>query len=188
MSEDRILALVATHLARYPESGIMDVYKLLHQGAFGPGHLIANRRNAREWLEHECALVQPDRMLPMVESIHPEGAVVRFHLRPYLAYKESVRPLLDAFVRSAQQIEPERETLAAWWAVFEARCAPGGAWAERFDLREVQLFGQARAAEQWPAMHHSPLYVNTYHPAYRVLTRTEAENLCARLNAPFEVI
>ncbi len=186
MSEDSILALMAAHLARYPESGILDVYKLLHQGAFGPGHLIANRRNAREWLEHECAQVQPDRMRPLVESIHPEGEVVRLHLRPYLAYQESVRTLLDAFVRSAQQVTPG--PIAAWWAVFEARCAQRGVWAERFNLREVQLFGQTRAAEQWPAMHHSPQYADVYHPAYRVLTRAEAESLCAKINAPFEVI
>ncbi len=188
MSDERIVALIDTHLARYPEAGIADVYKLLHQGVYGPGHAITSRKTAREWLEHERSVVLPDRLLPLVESVHPEGAVVRVHLRPYLAYRESVVPLLDAFVRSGRRIEGDPALLAAWWGVFESRVASGTRWAERFARREVQLFGQARAAEDWPAMHHSPDFINAYHPAYRVLVRDEAEALCELINAPFDVV
>lgn len=188
MSENRVMALIETHLRRYSEAEIPDVYKLLHQGAFGPGHLITSKRNAREWLEHEAGLVMPDRMLPMVEQIHPEGAMVRFHVRPYLAYRESIRPLLDAFVQSAQVVVGDPAVLAAWWHVFERGCARGGVLADRFVEREVRLFGKTRADEQWPAVHHSPAYNAAYQPVYRVLTVDHAEALCAKLNAPFEVI
>lgn len=188
MSEDRIVALIATHLKRYAEAGIADVYKLLHQGVFGPGHLIASKKHAREWLEHEASLVTPDRMLPLVERIHPDGALVRFHVRPYLAYRESIRPLLDAFIQSAQVVVGDPAEMAAWWGIFEEQSAPGGSFAGRLPLREVRLFGKMRAEEQWPAMHHSPVYYAAYQPVYRVLTADHAEALCGKLNAPFEVI
>ena len=188
MSEDCVVALIETHLGRYPEAEIADVYKLLHQGVFGPGRLIPNKKLAREWLEHEAARVTPDRMLPLVEQIHPGGAIVRFHMRPYLAYREAVRPLLDAFVQSAQVVVGDPAVLATWWRVFEGGCAPGGAFAERFTAREVQLFGRIRAAELWPAVQHSPAYLTAYDPVYRVLTHDRAEALCVKLKAPFEVI
>ena len=35
MSEKRVVALIRTHLARYPQMQIADIYKLLHQAAFG---------------------------------------------------------------------------------------------------------------------------------------------------------
>lgn len=186
--EGEIVPLVATHLDRYPASNIADVYKLLHQGVYGPGHSIPNKKLAREWLEHERDQVQPDRTLPLVESIHPAGAVVRLHLRPYLAYEAKVAPLLDAFVRSAQAVEGDASTLAAWWAIFAAQVAPGGRWADRFAAREAELFGRMRAEAQWAAVPHSPAFVRAYAPAYRVLTRDEAERLCARIDAPFAVI
>ena len=57
MSEERVVALIRTHLARYPQMQLADIYKLLHQAAFGPGHLIASKKAAREWLEHEAGRV-----------------------------------------------------------------------------------------------------------------------------------
>lgn len=187
-TESEIVSLVATHLGRYPASDIADVYKLLHQGVYGPGHSIPNKKLAREWLEHERDQVQPDRSLPLVESIHPAGVMVRVHLRPYRAYETKVAPLMDAFVRSAQAVEGDASTLAAWWAIFAAQVAPGGRWADRFDAREVALFGHVRAEAQWAAVHHSPAFVRAYAPAYRVLTRDDAERLCAKIGAPFALI
>ncbi len=189
MSEERITELIQHHLARYPEIGIADVYKLLHQATFGPGHLIASKKKAREWLEEESGQVQPSMRQALVENIHPDGAIVRLHLRPYLAYKQNVGPLLDAFVRSAEQVAGDPETMALRWQAFVDFCkgtpACGG---ERLPLREVRLFGRIRTQEHWPAVHHSPCYHNAYHPVYRVVTRSEAEALCDVLGAPFEVV
>lgn len=188
MSEDRVAGLIKTHLERYPAAGILDVYKLLHQATFGPGHLIADKKAAREWLEHELSTNRPDPAEPLIESIHPDGEIVRLHLRPYLVYGGVAKPLLDAMVRSAAQVKGDYGVMAARWQTFEALCEQGGPNAGRFDLREVRLLGQVRARELWPAVHHSPEYVNIYHPAYRVLTRDEAEAVCVRLGAPVVVV
>jgi hypothetical protein len=188
MSADRVMELIQTHMVRYPESGIMDVYKLLHQGTFGPGHLIASRKAAREWLEQEIGLLTPSTNEPLIESVHPDGAIVRLHLRPYVAYRGKVRPLLMAFVRSAEQIQGELDTMARRWEQFDALCQPDGRYTNRFPLREVRLFGRVRAKEDWPAIHHSPGYNAAYRPRYRVLTRAEAEALCEKISAPCEVV
>jgi hypothetical protein len=188
MSEDRVVALIQTHLARYPESEIADVYKLLHQAAFGPGHLIASKKTALEWLEQESGQVTPAPDMPLIESIHPDGAIVRLHLRPYLAHQGKPRLLLDALVRSAEQVHGDPGLLACWWHLFEMLCQTDAPHTEKFDRQEVTVFGRIRARDQWPAVHHSPAYFNAYHPVYRVLTRSEAEALCAKLRVPFAMI
>lgn len=188
MNEDPIAPVIETHLVRYPAAGILDVYKLLHQGVFGIGHLIASKKAAREWLEHEFSQNNPAPDEALVENIHPEGALVRLHLRPYLALTRAVTPLLDAMVRAAQQVQGDPDMLARRWAWFEMACQPDRVYAGRFEAREVRLFGQVRAAESWPAVHHSPDYLDAYRPAYRVLTRSEAEALCVRLRTAFEMI
>ena len=71
MTDDRIVALIRTHLDRYPDAGIQDVYKLLHQATFGPGHAISSKKAAREWLGQESGQVTPTAAEALVESIHP---------------------------------------------------------------------------------------------------------------------
>ncbi len=187
MSEERLVALIRAHLGRYPEAQIADVYKLLHQGVFGPGHAIVNKKATREWLEHEASQQTPAADEMLIESVHPDGLMVRVHLRPYLAHRGSLAALLDAFVRSAERVQGDPDTMARWWSLFQALCAQGELCSRVCEQREAMLFGRVRAQENWPAVHHSPAYCQAYRPAYRVLIATEAEALCRRLKIPFVV-
>ncbi|MBI5960918.1 MAG: hypothetical protein HY866_19420 [Chloroflexi bacterium] len=188
MNNDKLMVLLQNHLARYPHSEIMDVYKLLHQATFGPGHLIANKKAAREWLDQEISLLVASDQEPLFENIHPDGAMVRAHLRPYLTQNGKIGLLLDAFTRSAEQVKVNTDIFQQRWQVFEAACQSKQAWTQKFNLRELALFGRMRCQEGWPAVHHSPAYETAYHPHYRVLTRSEAEELCKKLKVEFEVV
>lgn len=189
MGDDRLTALLQAHMARYPAMEVADVYKLLHQATFGPGHAVASTKAAREWLEQEAGQVPPlsATAWPLVESVHPEGHVVRVHLLPYLAHGGELKWLLEAFVRSADALRGDPAVMAARWRVFADLCALGGPLAGEFPAREIRLFGAARAAERWPAVQHSPAYNAAYTPSYRVLTAGEASALCDRLRVPFEI-
>lgn len=179
MDERAVEALIHTHVQRYPEADILDVYKLLHQATFGPGHAITNQRAARDWLERESATLRPHPGDPLVENIHPEGHMVRVHLRPYLEAHGDLRKLLDGFLRSSRDVQGDLAQMAAWWAIFQQLTGEGGAFAARFEARTVALIGRTRAAENWPASHHSPSYDRAYHPAYRVLTAPIAQDIFA---------
>jgi hypothetical protein len=188
MNDDKIMVLLQRHLGRYPQSEVMDVYKLLHQATFGPGHLIADKKAAREWLEKEAGLLVPSLQEPLFENIHPDAALVRVHLRPYLAHHGKLNFLLDAFVHSAEQVKANAETFQQRWRVFESACETGSVWVSKFNRREITLFGRMRCEERWPAVHHSPAYETAYHPHYRVVTFNEAESLCKKLKIEFKVI
>src|SRR5260370_41699546 len=102
MADDKVQVLIRTHVHRYSEIDILDIYKLLHQAVFGPGHAIKSIKPAREWLEREAAILQPGPPdQPLVENIHPEHQIVRVHLLPYLAAGGNLGRLLDAFVQSS---------------------------------------------------------------------------------------
>ncbi len=175
MSNEPIAALILTHVQRYAEIDILDIYKLLHQAVFGPGHAVKNVKPAREWLERESEILQPGPVQPLLENIHPQQALVRVHLRPYLALKGSLGKLLDGFVESSKTVHGDTKTMAAWWKIFEDMANPGGSLAGRFDTRQIALIGRSRLSENWPASHHSPAFQVAYKPAYRVLTRSLAE-------------
>ena len=185
MNNEAVAALIWAHVQRYHAIDILDIYKLLHQGVFGPGHAITNQRAAREWLERESAALKPNAGELLVESVHPQAEIVRIHLRPYLAASGSLRKLLDAFIQSSRAVTGSPETMAAWWGVFQDMTAPGAPLANRFPARTVSLIGRARAAEHWPATHHSPPYDQAYCPAYRVLTADIAAKLLRDQNIPF---
>ena len=168
----RLLDLIQTHLTRYPASEIMDVYKLLHQATFGPGHLIANKKNVREWLERESELLTPAAHEPLVENIHPAGRDRAGSSAPLSRpYAHNLKGLLDAFVRSAEQVQGDQETDGPPLVIFRGRVPVRRRVAGRFDVEDALLFGRIRGRESWPAMHHSPAYVAAYKPYYRVLTR-----------------
>ena len=161
MAAEKVAALIQAHVQRYPEIDILDVYKLLHQAVFGPGHAIVNQKNqksAREWLERESDLLKPTLDEPLVENIHPDSALVRLHLRPYLAANGKLNKLFDAFVQSSKAVTGDPATLAAWWATFQEMTQEGGPLASRFDARKVALVGRTHAKEDWAADHHSPSF------------------------------
>jgi hypothetical protein len=177
MLDDKLATLIQTHLQRYPEMDLLDVYKMLHQSVFGPGHAIKNQKVAREWLDRECGLLQPKRGLLLVENVHPDGEIVRIHLRPYLAEGGSLGKLLDGFVQSSKTVHGELHTMAHLWDAFLQMIQPGERFSKQFDERIALLIRQTQHNADWPANHHSPVFDRTYKPAYRVLTLAQAQHV-----------
>ncbi|HRE49745.1 MAG TPA: hypothetical protein PLD47_18625 [Aggregatilineales bacterium] len=186
--EEAVRALILTHTRRYTAIDVLDVYKLLHQGVFGTGQVIENKRAAREWLDEECHILTPNTSDPFVESVHPTGEIVRVHLRPYLAQRGSLPKLLDAYIETSRQGEGRMEVMAAWWAIFQGLTAPNEPLGNRFSVRTVALVGRVRAAESWSAVTHSPPYDRTHKPAYRIVTATLAEALLKGQKIPYTVV
>lgn len=184
MATDSLEKLIDAHLKRYPEMDILDVYKLLHQGAFGAGHSISNRKTAREWLDHEASLIKPESGSPLLESVHPNGAIMRLHLRPYLAANGSLPALLDVYVKSADAVKGDPAMMQSWWNAFSQMILPDAPFAGRFDERSVGLVGRTRAAESWATAPHSPRYIALYKPYYRLLTREYANGLLSQQTIP----
>jgi hypothetical protein len=159
---------VQAQLSRYPAMQIEDVYKLVHQAAFGNGHLITDAAAARVYLQQELDGVTADASEPLVEPITPDGSVVRVNLRPFKARGDDPRALGDAMLESAGRFTPHPDAFDEWWQQLVEAAARG---ALAFDADALRSFGAARKGEGYPAIHHSAEYESRYHPAYRVVLR-----------------
>jgi len=158
--------LLAHHFQRYPRMELVDVYKLLHQAAMGPGHAIDDSADARDGLEAEVAKIGKGPDDPIADPISPDGKLARIHLRPYLAAGHSASVLADAFVQTGHSYPAAPERLEKFCACLTDLAASGGI---PFLPDEVERYVQAIAGQAYPVVHHSGAYRAAYHPAYRVV-------------------
>jgi hypothetical protein len=148
-----------------------DLYKLLHQGWLGPGHMAPSLETARRYLDEERArLTSGSYQEPGLEALPGPRGLVRVHLRAWPAERDDM--LASAFVITAETVVPDRESLVR-------ELLSVGAHLERlelpFDEDAWRAFVDARVAEGLPAVHHSDSYRIRYAPAYRVVLRSLAE-------------
>ena len=100
-------AILLNHAARDPAWQSRDVYKLAHQAALGSEHAVIDRERARGWLEEELAGLSGLEHIPtdepLIDPISVDGSIARVHLRPLVRLGLPAEPLLDAFLRTAEE-------------------------------------------------------------------------------------
>ncbi|MCS7055528.1 MAG: hypothetical protein NZM18_05055 [Thermoflexales bacterium] len=161
-------AILGDHIQRYPLMQAEDIYKLLHQACLGSEHAVQDLDGVRRWLTRELAEMDTGPDDPLIDPISPDGRIVRIHLRPYVAAGLDPAHLLEAFVRTANHYRGPRDELERALeeaiALAEARVLP-------CDARHLRELSRGLAAQGFPAIHHSDVYVHAYRPAYRVVAR-----------------
>jgi hypothetical protein len=164
-------AALESAVARTPEMEPADLYKLLHQGWLGPGHMAPSLETARHHLDVERSRLslggQPE---PRLEALPGPHGLVRVHLRAWPV--ESDDTLASAFVITAETVVPDPEGLVRELVRVGAHLETLGL---PFDENTWRAFVDARVAEGLPAVHHSEGYRTRYAPAYRVVLRSLAE-------------
>ncbi len=153
-------------LARYARIEIQDLYKLVYQAAMGSEHAVSDTTAARVWLDRELAELQARPAAPIIESITPNGELVRVNLRPFIGAGRHTEALLAAFIRTANEFPGSRERLARFWSYVEAMAETGEI---RFGREELATYFADKRREGFPTVHHSVTYVELYKPAYRVV-------------------
>ena len=180
LSVRALLPFAVDALAADCETRIEDAYKWLFQAANGGEHAVPDEESARAWLETEWASLGPSTPgEPLVVPLRPDGAVVRLNLRPYRDRGGLPSALLDAFLRSARKFEPDPGLFRESWSALGARITsqPLGP----LNGAEWQRLDAAMRARGYPAVHHSRGYASARRPAYRVLTKDEADRLLSQL-------
>ena len=156
-------SILRDHLSRYPSMQIQDVYKLLHQAAFGSEHAISSVEGVRTWMERELADMGTGPSEPMIDPISVDGQIVRVHLRPFVEQGGNVDMLLSAFILTANEFPGNKQVMEIYWKTAVA--------IRHFPVKGMDDFIQAMREQDFPAVHHSPEYERLYRPAYRVVWR-----------------
>lgn len=164
----RIEQAVNTLIGKYPEATLQDIYKSFYQERFGPGHMIPNVDNARNYLMSEMELAAESNGA-YYEPTGSDGRYVRIYLNAVADGKISAQQLLDAFVESANHVEPRSDKWADQWAnivkVIEEKQLP-----VKMNEELKQLLKDC--SEQDEAVHHSETYNKAYRPHYRIVERS----------------
>src|SRR5262249_41235504 len=149
-----------------PHMELVDVYKLLHQAAMGPGHAVDDPRQVLVRLDAEVAQLGEGPEEPIADPISPDGKLARVHLRPYLAAGHSTSVLAEAFLQTARSYSPAQDRLQKFCACLGDLADAGGL---PFSRGEVETYVASITARAYPVMRHSSAYRAAYHPAYRVV-------------------
>lgn len=157
--------VLAAELARRPAATAADLYKLLHQSVFGPGHLIQDLAAATRFLLQELAEAGPS--LPG-EALREDlgGGLVRVNLRPFRDRQGSPAELVRAMARTAKANRGEAKALEAR---LDTACRQLDGSGRATLAAELRTLARAQAAKGHPALHHSEAYRGAYRPAYRVV-------------------
>jgi hypothetical protein len=174
----RIEVAVRTLISQYPQATLQDVYKSFYQERFGPGHMIPNVENARNYLMSEMEQAA-ENTGAYYEPTGGEGKYVRIYLNAVSDGKISAEQLLDAFVESANHVEPRNDKWADQWNkivdVIEEKKIPVTMSEELKQLLK-------ECSEKEEAVHHSETYEKAYRPHYRIVEHNIFEkNLKAML-------
>ena len=157
------------HFRRYPLLQARDIYKLVHQGVFGPGHLVDDEQRARQALVAELAEVAVRCCVQTVERLEPldpEGRLIRVNL-------ETLRRVPDAADRVLGVLVATARSFAGDASIMARRLDEALEWCVREIPEQSGILAQMDEPQPdgFPALHHSLVYRTAYRPSYRVLDR-----------------
>jgi hypothetical protein len=155
-------SIVRNHADRYPKMQIQDVYKLVHQAAMGSEHAAMDAVKSQQGLIKEMEELGNSPIVePMLDPISPDGEIIRVHLRPFLKVRKDVSILAEAFHRTAITFNGQTDVLESYWkSAIQTKLFPS-------NLMEEFFLNMKR--QNYTAVHHSDIYRQAYHPAYRVV-------------------
>jgi hypothetical protein len=159
--------MLRLHHKKYPKARPKDFYKLIYQGVFGVGHILSDR--TKDYLIEEAHRVNlndyPNREL--LESVSPDGSIVRIYLRPFMRLNLDLEMLYKVILRSADLLGNQKEFLERW-RIFLDMVESGEIILDKSELNEVQADMDSKGLKP---MHHTDAYREAYYPAYRVVSR-----------------
>jgi len=150
----------------YPKSQLQDLFKLLHQSEFGPGHLIADTEENFKRLITEFEELRETTKEHVIDVLQPY--LCRLHLQVLNQSSLSIRTLQRFFELSAAE---EQGDVGKYYEKIEALrelCAAGDL---PFNVEAVDQFKARIDMSPMRPIRHSETYRSAYAPAYRVVDK-----------------
>lgn len=157
------LVLLEEYINTYPKSKIEDIFKFLHQSAFGCEHLVSSFDVALSRIESEKASLLLNTS-PFVEKLDGDYSRVSLH---YLMNGLKSETLARLFLLSSLEPKDNAASLEERLNVAQDMIKEG---VLPFSLDEFEKKRCEWAKKGHPALHHSDEFRNEYHPAYRVIS------------------
>ena len=150
------------HCRDYPDLQVRDLFKFLHQSAFGCEHLISSPEKVIGYIRQEfteCRSFAECRTEPL------DGSYSRVHLG-WMSRGLSAETLGKLFFLSAKK-EPDGCVLLEQKLEAAKKLAYDGLLP--FSVDELSCAAETWKQQGYPAVRHSEIFRETYRPAYRVI-------------------
>lgn len=154
--------LLITHCKTYPNLQIQDIFKFLHQSAFGCEHFVSSLCTATSFIAEEYRGLR-DKKATYIEPL--DGDYSRVPLS-YIDRGLSAETLGRLFVASSKQEPNGMSVLLEKLKVAEQLVYEG---LLPFSEEEFDEAMQKWKAQGYEALHHSDIFKASYRPAYRVI-------------------
>jgi hypothetical protein len=169
---------------------LVDIYKCLHQGEFGIGHLIDDLVNFQNRLFHDILKSHPTSDEPILENVSINGIVMRLNLRPFRALygndiEKACNVLAKVCINSSENTKGDNERFFSLLHGFrdlnrEGKLRVGKTriifptdMVDHF-LREVKKI--VHRIGEIPVFSHSAKYRQLNEPSYRVIDMAVVQN------------
>lgn len=160
-----MINILKEHQTAHPDMQIQDVAKLLFQSEFGGGHMITDSEKSLKWIQNEYASLAPEILDTMPRTENIGDGVYRIYLSN-LNYALRPEVLNEMFVRSANHKTGSVEGLESKINQFLLACQEQEL---PFSETDAISFFEHWKEQGYPAISHSVIYRQAYHPAYRVV-------------------
>ncbi len=173
--KEMIVKTIQQELTYHQQATLLDLYKNFFQGRFGPGHMIDDPDAAMDYLKQEIEnATQYDSVL--YQEVGYEERYYRINLKLVQDGKITFQDLLTAFIESAntsEKISPETWE-KEWNSILEI------IEGMNLDLHDFER-DKNQISENFKngviVGHHSPVYQETYHPHYRIVSSSYLKKL-----------
>ena len=147
-SKSSIKKLLLEEIGKHPNSRVEDIYKFIHQAAFGSEHAVKDTIAVRKWMENEIANLNYSITDELIDHLSPDGKLVRINLRPFLKKGYDPNLLLDAFIRTANNYKGSIKNFKSFW-----KAAKELAKAKKFTFtaEEMNNFYEEQSKKGFPA-------------------------------------
>lgn len=153
----------------YPESTLKDLYKSFFQDRFGPGHIIGDTTAAKNYLLSELAS-DTTTSGELTEATGWKQNFYRVNLSAVKNNLVSQEVLLDALIRSANEVEPI--TIEEWrkeWNKIEAVIKAMNLALPDYENDSEDINEKLKKGNY--VGHHSEAYNKAYKPHYRIISK-----------------
>lgn len=159
---DNTRRLLTEHYKKYPKMLIVDIFKFLHQSAFGCEHLVTSLNDAKARITEEAKTLRADGNCD-IEML--DGEYCRVPLA-VIKTKADIDTLANAFYLSAKK-EPDGATSLESKLNIAKELIQSGTLP--FDMAEFETQVALWKEQGYPAVRHSEVFRQEYAPAYRVI-------------------
>ena len=174
----KIDELISRELKFFPESTIIDFYKLFFQSAFGPAHIISDKCYAKTMLENELKKANSKIIIPFydISFINKFYRVDIRLINRYIPFDI----FFNAFLKSANLAKSiSWEEWGNIWNNINSILAAFPI--VRDEEEKIRLSFRNKEP-----IHHSEIYRKLYNPHYRIISKMEFEKILDNNKIPLK--